>query len=71
MGNAVEELKQRRAELKRQIAALESDRIARYMPGITLVPQQGALPTEADEQIERLRAAIVEIDAQIATLSGA
>ena len=71
MGNAVEELKQRRAELKRQIAALESDRIALYMPGITLVPQQGTLPTEADEQIERLRAAIVEIDAQIATLSGA
>ena len=46
----------------------ENDRIALYMPGI---PQQGTLPTEADQQIEQLRAAIVEIDAKIATLSGA
>ena len=71
MGKEIDELKQRRAELERQIAALESDRSALYMPGITLVQQQGALPTEADQQIEQLRAAIVEIDAQIATLSGA
>jgi hypothetical protein len=49
----------------------ENDRIALYMPGITLIPQQGTLTTEADQQIEQLRAAIVEIDAQIATLSGA
>ena len=71
MGSEVDELKQRRAELEHQIAALENDRIALYMPGITLVPQQGTLPTEADQQIEQLRAAIVEIDAQIAALSGA
>ena len=49
----------------------ENDRIALYMPGITLIPQQGTLTTEADQQIEQLRAAIVEIDAKIATLSGA
>ena len=36
----------------------ENDRIALYMPGITLIPQQGTLPTEADQQIEQLRAAM-------------
>ncbi len=69
--STVDELKKRRADLELQIAALENERIALYMPGITLVPQEGSLPTEADQEIEQLRAAIVEIDGQIASLSGA
>jgi hypothetical protein len=36
------------------------------MPGITLVPQQGTAPTEIDQQLEQLRAAVVEIDGKIA-----
>ncbi len=71
MSAEVDELRKRRADLELQIAALENERSALYMPGITLVPQQGILPTEADQQIEQLRAAIVEIDGQIASLSGA
>ena len=71
MSTEVDELKKRRAELQLQIAALENERVALYMPGITQVPQQGTFPTEADQQIEQLRAAIIEIDGQIASLSGA
>jgi cell division protein FtsB len=46
MVDQVEALKARRAELERQIAALESDRVALYMPGVTIVPQEG-LPRPA------------------------
>ncbi|MGE5260633.1 MAG: hypothetical protein ACM3MH_07120 [Actinomycetota bacterium] len=70
MVDDVEPLKARRAELERQIAALESGRIALYMPGITLIPQEG-LPADdaADQQLAHLRAAIVEIDTQLGTLA--
>jgi hypothetical protein len=70
MVDEVEALKARRAELERQIAALESDRIALYMPGVTIVPQEG-LPADdaADQQLAHLRAAIVEIDTQLGTLA--
>jgi hypothetical protein len=71
VSSEVEKLMKQRADLELRIAALENERVALYMPGITLVPQQGALPTGADQEIEQLRAAIVEIDAQIASLSGA
>jgi cell division protein FtsB len=70
MANELDALKARRAELERQIAALESLRMALYMPGITLVPQEGLPANDADQQLEQLRAAIVEIDTQIGTLTG-
>jgi hypothetical protein len=70
MVDEVEALKARRAELERHIAALESNRIALYMPGITIVPQEG-LPADdaADQQLAHLRAAIIEIDTQLGTLA--
>jgi hypothetical protein len=70
MVDEVEALKARRAELERQVATLESDRIALYMPGITLIPQEG-LPADdaADQQLAHLRTAIVEIDTQLATFA--
>ena len=45
MADEIEALKARRAELERQIAALESTRMSLYMPGITLIPQEG-LPAD-------------------------
>ena len=42
MADEIEALKARRAELERQIAALESLQSSLYMPGITLIPQEGA-----------------------------
>ncbi len=44
--------------------------MALYMPGITLVPQEGLPADDADQQLAHLRAAIVEIDTQIGTLTG-
>ena len=70
MANEIEALKARRAELERQIAALESRRMALYMPGITLVPQEGLPADDSDQQLSHLRAAIVEIDTQLGTLTG-
>ena len=66
MNTQISELKKERAELQGRIAALEGQRNALYMPGITIVPQQGTAPTEIDQQLEQLRAAIVEIDGKIA-----
>ena len=66
MNTQLRELKKERTELQRQIAALEGQRNALYMPGITIVPQQGTAPTEIDQQLEQLRAAIVELDGKIA-----
>jgi hypothetical protein len=63
-------LKEERADLERQIAALEGSRSALYTPGITVVPQQGAVSSEIDQQLEQLRAAIVEIDTKINAVSG-
>ena len=70
MVDEVKALKARRAELKRQIAALESDRVALYMPGISIIPQEGLQADDAaDQQLAHLRAAIVEIDTQIGALT--
>jgi len=44
MADEIEALKARRAELERQIAALESTRMSLYMPGITVIPQEGCRP---------------------------
>lgn len=69
MNDEIEALKARRAELERQIAALESLQTALYMPGITLVPQEGIPADDADQQLAHLRAAIIEIDTQIGELA--
>jgi hypothetical protein len=39
------------------------------MPGITLIPQEGAPLHDADQQLAHLRAAIIEIDTQIGELA--
>jgi hypothetical protein len=70
MADEIEALKARRAELERQIAALESTRISLYMAGITLIPQEGLPADDSDQQLSHLRAAIVEIDTQLGTLTG-
>jgi hypothetical protein len=70
MADEIEALKARRAELERQIAALESTRVALYMPGITLIPQEGLPTDDSDQQLSHLRAAIIEIDTQLGTLTG-
>ncbi|WP_324975853.1 hypothetical protein [Methyloceanibacter sp.] len=69
MMDELEALKARRAELERQIAELESLQTALYMPGITIVPQEGIPAADADQQLEHLRAAIVEIDTQIGEMT--
>ena len=66
MNTELSELKKERAKLQGQIAALEGQRNALYMPGITMVPQQGTIPSEIDQQLEQLQATIVEIDGKIA-----
>ena len=48
----------------------ESMRVALYMPGITLIPQEGLPADDSDQQLSHLRAAIVEIDTQLGTLTG-
>jgi hypothetical protein len=68
MTNEIEDLKARRAELEREIESLESTRIAFYMPGITLVPQEGLPGEDASQQLARLKAAIIEIDTQLGAL---
>ena len=65
MTTELSSLKLKRAELQHQIAKLEGTRASLYTPGITLVPQEGPLPNEIDEQIEQLRAALIEIDTAI------
>ena len=44
MNPDLSELKKQRAEIKGQIAALEGQWNALYMPGITMVRQQGRVP---------------------------
>jgi len=66
MNTELSELKKERAKLQGQIAALEGQRNALYMPGITMVPQRGTIPSEIDQQLEQLQATIVEIDGKIA-----
>ena len=51
------------------MAELESLQTSLYMPGITLVPQEGILADDADQQLAHLRAAIIEIDTQIGELA--
>ena len=70
MTDEIEALKARRAELEREIESLESMRVALYIPGITIVPQEG-LPAEenANQQLTRLKAAIIEIDTQLGALA--
>jgi len=62
-------LKAKRAELGREIESLESRRVALYMPGITIVPQEGLPEEDADQQLARLKAAIIEIDTQLGALA--
>jgi len=61
MTDEIEALKARRAELEREIESLESTRVALYMPGVTIVPQEGLPEEDANQQLARLRAAIIEI----------
>ena len=70
MTDEIGALKARRAELEREIELLESMRVALYMPGITIVPQEG-LPEEdaGNQQLARLKAAIIEIDTQLGALA--
>ena len=70
MTDEIEALKAKRAELEREIESLESMRVALYIPGITIVPQEG-LPAEenANQQLARLKAAIIEIDTQLGALA--
>ena len=65
MTTELSSLKLKRAELQQQITKLEGMRASLYTPGITLVPQEGPLPNEIDEQIEQLRNALIEIDTAI------
>jgi hypothetical protein len=69
MTDEIEALKARRAELEREIESLESTRVALYMPGVTIVPQEGLPEEDANQQLARLRAAIIEIDTQLAALA--
>jgi hypothetical protein len=69
MSDEIEALEARRAELERQIVELESLQTALYMPGITLIPQEGLPANDTDQQLAHLRAAIVEIDTQIGELA--
>ena len=70
MTDEIGALKARRAELEREIESLESMRVALYMPGITIVPQEG-LPEEdaGNQQLARLKSAIIEIDTQLGALA--
>ena len=70
MTDEIEALKAKRAELEREIESLESMQVALYMPRITIVPQEG-LPAEenANQQLARLKAAIIEIDTQLGALA--
>ena len=70
MTDEIGALKARRAELERKIKSLESMRVALYMPGFTIVPQEG-LPEEdaGNQQLARLKAAIIEIDTQLGALA--
>jgi cell division protein FtsB len=69
MTDEIEALKERRAELEREIESLESTRVALYMPGITIVPQEGLPEEDASQQLARLKAAIIEIDTQLGVLA--
>jgi hypothetical protein len=65
----IEALKARRAELEPEIESLESTRVALYMPGITILPQEGLPEEDACQQLARLKAAIIEIDTQLGALT--
>jgi cell division protein FtsB len=69
MTDEIEVLKARRAELEREIELLESTRVALYMPGVTIVPPEGLPEEDADQQLARLRSAIIEIDTQLGALA--
>jgi hypothetical protein len=69
MTDEIETLKARRAELEREIDSLESMKVALYMPGITIVPQEGLPDEDANQQVARLKAAIIEIDTQLGALA--
>jgi hypothetical protein len=69
MTNEIEALKARRAELEREIESLESTRVALYMPGVTLVPQEGLPEEDSNQELARLKAAIIEIDTRLGALT--
>ena len=69
MTDEIETLKARRAELESEIDSLESMKVALYMPGITIVPQEGLPQEDANQRLARLKAAIIEIDTQLAAMA--
>jgi hypothetical protein len=69
MTTARDNLKERRVELERQIAALKSTKNALYTPGITLVAGDHRAAHEFDQEITQLEASILEIDAEIGAAS--
>jgi hypothetical protein len=69
MTDEIEALEARRAELEREIESLQSTRVVPYMPGITIVSHEGLPNEDANQQLARLKAAIIEIDAQLLALA--
>lgn len=69
MTTARDTLNERRVELERRIAALNSTRNALYTPGITLIAGDHLATHEFDQEIAELEAFIREIDAEIGAAS--
>jgi DNA-binding transcriptional MerR regulator len=59
-------LRERRAELERQLRRLAGRRNELYMPGVTLISgEPPPLPEQIELEIEELQAAIAEIDEEL------
>jgi hypothetical protein len=65
-------LKERRADLERQLAGLKAEREnGFYMPGVTIVSDRDLTSGEQiDLQIEELQAAIAQVDEALEKCSG-
>jgi hypothetical protein len=70
--NHAKGLKQRRAELEKQLECLKAGREdGLYTPGVTIVSDGAPMPDEQiDLQIEELQAAIAQIDEALRQCSG-
>ena len=71
MTDEIEALKARRAELECEIESLESTRVALYMRDSPSSPQEGLPEEDVNQQLARLKAAIIEIDTQLGSLAAA